>query len=116
MLIVEDSALILMNAVTMFEDAGYRTLEACCAADALCILKNRADVGLVFTDIDMPGHMDGLELAAYIHRRWPAIELLVASGRPIDEGNQLPAGARFFSKPYADADIVEAANAQLMAH
>lgn len=112
-LIVEDSALILMNAVSMFRDAGYQTLEARCADEAIVILENRSDIGLVFTDVNMPGTMDGLKLAAYIRQRWPPIHLLVASGKAIAEESEMPPGVSFFQKPYAMDTIVEAARALL---
>ncbi|WP_421693819.1 response regulator [Aestuariivirga sp.] len=110
-LIVEDHPVILMAAATMFQDAGFKTLEANCAAAAIAILEGRSDVGLVFTDVNMPGTMDGLKLIAYIRNRWPPIELLVASGLEIVAESQLPAGARFFQKPYAEADIVNTVRA-----
>ena len=112
-LIVEDSTLILMNAVSMFRDAGYQTLEAKCADEAIVILESRNDIGLVFTDVNMPGTMDGIKLAAYIRQRWPPIHLLVASGKAIAEESEMPAGVSFFQKPYAMESIIEAARALL---
>ena len=63
---------------------------------------------MVFTDIDMPGSMDGLKLAHYIATRWPPIRLIVASGKMIVQASHLPQGARFFGKPYADAAVSNA--------
>jgi two-component system, response regulator PdtaR len=113
-LIVEDSALILMNAVAMFREAGYRTLEACCAAAAIAILENRGDIDIVFTDVNMPGKMDGLKLAAHIRQQWPPIKLLVASGKAIDEDRDLPIGVSFFQKPYAETAVLDAARQLLL--
>ena len=67
-----------------------------------------ASIHLVFTDVNMPGSMDGIKLAHYIRDRWPPVQLIVASGMTIVEEGHLPAGARFFSKPYDDVAIVEA--------
>lgn len=107
-LVVEDEALIRMGAVDFVRAAGFEALEASNAAHAIAILEARADIHLVFTDIEMPGTMDGIKLAHYIRRRWPPVKLLVASGRVIVEESQLPTGARFFSKPYHDDNIVKA--------
>jgi YesN/AraC family two-component response regulator len=64
-------------------------------------------VKLVFTDIEMPGTIDGVKLAHYIRNRWPPIHLIVASGRDILDESQLPTGSKFFSKPYDNTTIVE---------
>jgi len=77
------------------------------APTKLSILEVRADIRLVFTDVEMPGTIDGVKLAHYIRERWPPIHLIVASGRAILEESQLPAGSRVFSKPYDDNTIVE---------
>lgn len=106
-LIVEDSPLILMGAVDLVLAAGYEALEATNADEAIRLLEARADIDLVFTDVEMPGTMDGLKLAHYIRNRWPPVKLIVASGRAIIEESQLPEGSRFFRKPYADSTIVE---------
>lgn len=107
-LVVEDEILVRMAAVGLVEDAGFRAVEAGNADEAIAILEQRQDIRLVFTDIDMPGTMDGLKLAHYIRERWPPIYLLVASGKAILKEADLPEGARFFSKPYQDRAITEA--------
>jgi CheY-like chemotaxis protein len=103
-LIVEDEALIRMNAVQMVEDAGYTALEASSADDAVEILNRRLDVRAVFTDVNMAGSTCGLMLAHAIHRRWPPIHLIVTSGSPA--GLELPDGAHFVCKPYENGRIV----------
>ncbi|HWL73113.1 MAG TPA: response regulator, partial [Burkholderiaceae bacterium] len=70
-LIVEDEMMLRMRAVDMVEDAGYTPLEAMDAAEAVAILESRSDVALICTDIQMPGEMDGVELAHAVHARWP---------------------------------------------
>ena len=87
---------------------GVRGVEAGDADEAIRILEARADIHLVFTDVTMPGSMDGIKLAHYIRDRWPPVKLIVASGKTIVEESDLPTGARFFFKPYEHTAIVEA--------
>jgi two-component system, response regulator PdtaR len=103
-LIVEDEALIRMNAVQMVEDAGYDTLQASNADDAIAILKSRRDVDAVFTDIHMSGSICGLKLAHAIRHRWPPIHLIVTSGLPAKL--ELPPNTHFVRKPYENARII----------
>lgn len=113
-LVVEDEALVRMSAVGLLDDAGYEVLEARDADHALTILESRADIGLVFTDVEMPGTMDGIGLANLIRERWPSVLLVVASGKAVIAEGRLPGGARFFRKPYAD-NLVLAAMSKMFA-
>lgn len=106
-LIVEDEALVRLAAVGIAIEAGYEALEASNADQAIEILESREDIRLVFTDIDMPGTMDGLKLARYVRERWPPIKIIVASGKAVVEQSQLPSGSRFFPKPYRDDTLLE---------
>ncbi len=106
-LVVEDSAIIRMGAVDLVQSAGYEALEASNADEAIRILESRADIDLVFTDVQMPGTMDGIKLAHYIRNRWPPVKLIVASGRAILEESSLPEGSRFFSKPYSNHAVAD---------
>ena len=107
-LVVEDSMIIRMGAVDLVLSAGYEALEACDADEAIRILESRNDVDLVFTDVQMPGTMDGIKLSHYIRDRWPPVRLIVASGEAILEESSLPTGSRFFSKPYDNHVITDA--------
>lgn len=107
-LVVEDSLLIRMGAIDLVVNAGYEALEAADADEAIRIMESRADIDLVFTDVQMPGTMDGIKLSHYIHNRWPPVKLIVASGREIIEESSLPVGSKFFPKPYDDHAIVDA--------
>ena len=107
-LVVEDSLLIRMGAVDLVQWAGYEALEASDADEAIRILESRSDIDLVFTDVQMPGTMDGVKLAHYIRERWPPVKLIVASGAAILEESSLPGGSRFFSKPYDEHRITDA--------
>ena len=105
-LVVEDEPLSRLHAVTLVEDAGYWAIEAANADEAIAILEARKDIRIVFTDIDMPGSMDGLKLARAIRDRWPPIELILTSGHFAVSNADLPARGRFFAKPYRDQEII----------
>lgn len=106
-LVVEDHPIIRMGAIQLIEEAGYEAVAATNADEAIIILEARPDIHLVFTDIEMPGSLDGLKLAHYVRRRWPPVLLIVVSGKTMLDEGQLPKGARFFAKPYNDNAIVE---------
>ena len=88
-----------MRAVDIVEDAGYTPIEAMNAEEAVAILESRSDVALMCTDIQMPGSMDGLELAHAVHKRWPSIKIMLVSGQSNPPSSELPRCSRFFSKP-----------------
>jgi CheY-like chemotaxis protein len=108
-LIVEDEFLLRMDAVCMITEAGFEVVEADNADDAIEILEARRDISVVFTDIQMPGSMDGLKLARAVRGRWPPIKIVATSGL-VDVGEKdLPEGGRFLPKPYqakALADVL----------
>ena len=104
-LIVEDEPLARMYAASVAEDAGFRVIQAGNADEAILLLETRSDIRVVFTDIEMPGSMDGLKLAMAIRDRWPPIEVIVTSGRRLASAEQLPSRGRFFSKPYDGAEV-----------
>jgi DNA-binding NtrC family response regulator len=107
-LIVEDEALIRMCAVAAMTDAGFFVIEAIHAADALAILHIRAgDIRVLFTDIHMPGAMDGLGLAHHAARHWPQIAVLITSGKARFQVPELPDGCRFVSKPYDPDHVIK---------
>lgn len=107
-LVVEDDAILRMAAVDFSEDAGFDVLEAANADEAIAILEKRDDIRLVFTDIDMPGSMDGLKLAQFVRGRWPPIRLIVTSGHVKITAGDIPEGALFFAKPYDAGEIAGA--------
>jgi CheY-like chemotaxis protein len=100
-LLVEDEPLVRMLAADILEEAGFEVIEAVTAPAALRLLEQRRDVRALFTDVDMPGGMDGLELARIVHSRWPHIALVVTSGVCRPSVGQLPDGGVFVGKPYA---------------
>ena len=105
-LIVEDDFLIRMHAAEMIEDAGFDVVEAASADEAILLLEVRLDITVVFTDIQMPGSMDGLKLAAAIRGRWPPIKIVATSGLVDVRQDDLPEGGRFMPKPYSPEQIV----------
>jgi two-component sensor histidine kinase/DNA-binding response OmpR family regulator len=98
-LVVEDEMLLRMRAVDIVEDAGYTPVEATNADDALAILESRSDIELLFTDIQMPGSIDGLKLANAVHERWPLIKIILVSGQLKLTDEDKPIDSRFFGKP-----------------
>lgn len=96
-LVVEDEWLLRLLAVELVEEAGFVALQAANADEAIVILEHRVDIALIFTDVDMPGTMDGLKLAHAVRRRWPPIKISDAD---------LPSDARFFSKPYSVSGVI----------
>lgn len=107
-LVVEDNPIIRMGAIDLVLAAGYEAIEAHDADEAIRILESRSDIDLVFTDVQMPGTMDGIKLSHYIRKRWPPVKLILASGNAILEESMLPEGTGFFAKPYIDNAITGA--------
>ncbi|MET0376969.1 MAG: response regulator [Rhizorhabdus sp.] len=110
-LIVEDEAMIRMGAAELIADLGCEFFEASSADEAIALLERHPQITIVFTDIQMAGSMDGLELAAYARRRWPPLKFIVVSGNHVATAVEMPEGARFFPKPYSAAAIGEAIRA-----
>ena len=98
-LVVEDEMILRMRAVDLVEDAGFCPIEAVNADEAMSILESRSDISLLFTDIQMPGSMDGLKLAHAVHERWPSIKIILVSGQVKPSDAEKPADSRFFGKP-----------------
>jgi CheY-like chemotaxis protein len=105
-LVVEDDILIRMHAAEMIAGAGFDVVEAASADEAIVILERRLDITVVFTDVQMPGSMDGLKLAAAIRGRWPPIKIVATSGYVNVRQDDLPEGGRFLQKPYSPEQIV----------
>ncbi len=104
-LVVEDEALIRLAIVDELEIAGFDVYEADGAETAIAIIERHPEIRMIFTDIDMPGTMDGLKLAAFVRDRWPPIKIIVTSGRVIPGPGELPSDVPFLAKPY-DFDLV----------
>jgi CheY-like chemotaxis protein len=111
-LVVEDEVLLRMDATSIASDAGATVVEAANADEAIRILESRADITVLFTDIQMPGSIDGLKLAHAIRDRWPPIQIIITSGRIVLSEAEMPSGSIFLGKPYLSADVVGAIHAQ----
>jgi two-component sensor histidine kinase/ActR/RegA family two-component response regulator len=98
-LVVEDEMLLRMRAVEIVEHAGFTAIEAINADEALTILESRSDISLLFSDVQMPGSMDGLKLAHAVHDRWPSIKIILVSGQIDVSDADKPVESRFFGKP-----------------
>jgi len=105
-LIVEDEPTLLLFAQDFLEDAGFQTLTAVNADAAIAILETRDDIRIIFTDIDMPGSMNGIKLAEAVRNRWPPIQIIATSGH-ISAPN-LPKGSKFFDKPFEPQKVIDA--------
>jgi CheY-like chemotaxis protein len=99
-LVVEDEPITRMDVVEQLEEGGFKVFEASNADKAIQILEENPAIRILFTDVDMPGTMDGLKLAAAVRDRWPPIRIVVASGLRKINMDALPDNSRFFSKPY----------------
>lgn len=106
-LVVEDEILVRMNSVDMIRDLGFEVIEAVDAHEAVMLLESIPGIEVVFTDIQMPGSMDGLLLAAVVRDRWPPVALLITSGRERPSAADIPTGARFIPKPYSRYELGE---------
>ena len=106
-LVVDDYVFERMGASSMFLHAGYRVLEAENADEALRFFETNADIGVLFTDVSMPGSMSGSDLAHHVAKRWPGVGIIIASGRP--RPHQLPLSMLFHDKPYEPLAVLRQA-------
>lgn len=113
-LVVEDEMFIRMVAVDTLEDRGYAILEAGDAREALELLEQNSNISLIFTDINMPGDIDGLDLATEVAKRWPHIEIIVTSGAVRLSDDVIPDEGVFLPKPYSPADLARLVKSQLI--
>jgi len=112
-LVVEDEALIRSCAADILEQHGYEVVEAATAADALEMLEARPDVRVLFTDINMPGKLDGMDLARLVHEHWPNIRLVITSGGREPTKAEIPDDGRFIAKPYRPKQVTDEIDRQL---
>lgn len=106
-LVVEDQSTTRMAASDAISDTGLHVREAGDADEALQAMDDYPDIGVLFTDIQMPGHMNGLELAEQVHEDRPDVELIVTSGGTTVKDSELPDSGTFLSKPYHTSRLVE---------
>jgi two-component system, response regulator PdtaR len=104
--VAEDEEFLRLAAADTLEEAGYQVIEAANADAALAIFQQRSDVSVLFTDIQMPGPLNGLELARLVHQRWPDVLFLITSGNAWPPQSAIPDDGRFLHKPYRAAQMV----------
>lgn len=102
-LVVDDEFMIRWNTANNLEDMGHRVLEAATAREAMALLENYPQIRLVFTDVRMPGSMDGVMLTSEIQKKWPSTKLFVTSGFPLED--DLPEGVVYVPKPYSIMEL-----------
>lgn len=107
-IVVEDEVIVRMDIEMSLQDEGFIVLEASNADEAIGLLDAHPEIRLMFTDIDMPGSMDGLKLAEAVRDRWPPVKIIIASGHRELRDDLLPIEGKFFSKPYDHARIISA--------
>ena len=110
-LVVEDEALILFALTDELRDAGFIVFEARNADQAIEMLEAHAEIAILFTDIDMPGSMDGIKLSHAVRNRWPPVKIIVTSGKHRPDVHILPDGGMFLPKPYAASAVAAAIHA-----
>lgn len=104
-LVVEDEPLILLAAMDVIEEAGYAVLCASSADEAIAQLESEPKIQIVFTDVEMPGSMNGIKLAATIRDRWPKVDIIITSGRVPEHDVPLPERGVFLAKPYRPTEL-----------
>jgi CheY-like chemotaxis protein len=107
-LTVEDESLISEYLGRILEDAGYQVIATANADEAIAVLESRADIRVIITDINMPGTMDGLRLAAAVRDRWPPIKIIITTGKGAPKSDEMPTDSHFLAKPYVPDKILAA--------
>lgn len=107
-LIIEDEPVLRLDAIDMVDRAGFEPVEAMSVEDAIAILERRADIRVVYMDLDMPRGVKGIEIAAAIRDRWPPIEIILTAASFAKADVTLPVRAEFYAKPVRRREIVAA--------
>jgi CheY-like chemotaxis protein len=105
-LVVEDDTMLRTLAIDIVEEAGFTAVAACDADEAILLLQSRNDIVLLFTDVNMPGSMDGLKLAHAVRDRWPPLKILIVSSLVRLQPSELPSDSHFFGKPYRTTEMI----------
>ena len=109
-LVVDDEPMLRILAVDILIEEGFTVAEAENAKVALGVLEAQANIHVLFTDIQMPGAINGMELAHQVHARWPHILIMITSGRERPSAAEIPAQGHFLAKPYSPNELVRGVN------
>ena len=104
-LVVDDECLVRLDIVESLNAAGYATQDASCAEEAIQMLEHHPGIRVVFTDIQMPGSMDGLALSQYVRNRWPPTVIVIISAKGNVAPDELPSDADFLAKPFSGYEL-----------
>ena len=104
-LVVDDEPILRLFACEALEEAGYEVVSS--ADEAIALLRGGTPFGAVLTDIEMPGNLDGLELAWNIQAHWPEITVIVTSGRKLPGAEEIPRAVSFLPKPFSAERLVD---------
>lgn len=104
-LVVDDEVIVRIDLVDTIQDAGFPTFEASNAAEAIRLMEAHPEIQVLFTDIDMPGTMDGLKLSHYVRDRWPPVRIVITSGHVVAMAEHMPSDALFVAKPHEAAAL-----------
>jgi CheY-like chemotaxis protein len=107
-LIVEDEPIVRMYEAEIAEGAGFITLQASNADDALEKLSRPEAVQILLTDVNMPGGVDGLTLASMVRERWPQIKVVVVSAYVDSAKPEFPSGIAYLHKPFTHEELIDA--------
>jgi two-component system, response regulator PdtaR len=105
-LVVEDEALLRLLVVEILEEAGFEVIEACTADDAVSLLMQRPDIRVVFTDVNMPGCLDGFQLARHVQDHYCGVGVIIGSGKCRPNPEDLPPETIFLAKPYSTSALI----------
>jgi two-component system, response regulator PdtaR len=107
-LVVEDEPLLNLDISDALSAKGYEVIAVTNADHAIKALEFRHDIHTIFTDINLPGSMDGLRLAAAVRDRWPPVNIIVTTGMKAPRYDEMPANSIFIAKPYRNDEVLEA--------
>ena len=105
-LVAEDEELVRLYAADLLAEAGYKVIDVASADAALVAMAEQPDIRVLFTDIQMPGKLDGIQLARRVHEQWPEVLLLITSGGRQPEKAEIADHGHFIAKPYLPSDVL----------
>src|SRR5215471_20358193 len=113
-LIVEDDELVREFEVEFLSAAGFQVLEADNGEDALSLLESNPNIGVLFTNINMPGPLDGVTLASIAAVQWPHLAIIIGSGDVLPPSGSLPSGVTFIRKPCDPESVIQLIRERVM--